>query len=161
MNLIAGVISIVAERDSSNKAAAEMPHVLPHQLVMLRGRELSDILKIQTPRLRTTCSITEIDIIEQEFAQLQSAYHRESSFKAMLDACGPHTSFKEDWKLTQDRFCFLQEFCGTRNSFSRHLNCGKRFLDCEVGEGCWQSLIDRLLFGSNPTCQAVQSDAVH
>ncbi|BFI14114.1 hypothetical protein MPTK1_5g00010 [Marchantia polymorpha subsp. ruderalis] len=96
VNLIAGVISIVAERDSSNKAAAEMPHVLPHQLVMLRGRELSDILKIQTPRLRTTCSITEIDIIEQEFAQLQSAYHRESSFKAMLDACAfPGTSTVE------------------------------------------------------------------
>lgn len=103
VNLIAGVISIVAERDSSNEAAAEMSPVLPH----LRGRKFSDILKVQTPRLRTTCLITEIDIIEQEFAQLQSAYHRESSFKAVLDACGTHTSFKEGWKLTQDRFCFL------------------------------------------------------
>ncbi|BBN17466.1 hypothetical protein MPTK1_7g14750 [Marchantia polymorpha subsp. ruderalis] len=112
LKLIAGVISIVAERDSSNEAAAEMPLVLSHQLVMLRGREFGDILKVQTPRLRTTCSITEIDIIEQEFAQLQSAYHRESSFKAVLDACGPHTSFKEGWKLIQDRFCFLREFCG-------------------------------------------------
>jgi len=112
VNLIAGVIYIVAERDSSNEAAAEMPPVLPHQIVMLRGREFSDILKVQTPRLRTTCSITEIDVIEQEFEELQSTYHRESSFKAVLDACGPHTSFEEGGKLTQDRFCFLREFCG-------------------------------------------------
>jgi hypothetical protein len=112
VNLIAGVISIVAERDSSNEAATEMPLVLPHQLVMLRGREFSEILKVQTPRLRTTCSITEIDIIEQEFAELQSAYHRERCFKVVLDACGPHTSFDEGWKLTQDRFCSLREFCG-------------------------------------------------
>lgn len=112
VNLIAGVISIVAERDLSNEAAMEMPPVLPHQLVMLRGREFSEILKVQTPRLRTTCSITEIDIIEQEFAELQSAYHRERCFKAVLDACGPHTSFDEGWKLTQDRFCSLREFCG-------------------------------------------------
>ena len=63
-----------------------MPPVLPHLVVMLRGRELSDILKVQTPRLRKTCSITEIDVIEQEFEELQSAYHRESSFKAVLDS---------------------------------------------------------------------------
>ena len=59
-----------------------------------------------------TCSTTEIDVIEQEFEELQSAYHRESSFKAVLDACGHHTSFEEGRKLTQDRFCFLREFCG-------------------------------------------------
>ena len=35
VNLIAGVISIVAERDSSNEAATEMSPVRPHQLVML------------------------------------------------------------------------------------------------------------------------------
>ena len=106
------MISIVAERDSSNEAATEMSPVRPHQLVMLRGREFGDILKVQTPRLRTTCSITEIDVIEQDFEELLSAYHRESSFKAVLDACGSHTSFEEGWKLTQDRFCFLREFCG-------------------------------------------------
>ena len=38
VNLIAGVDSVVTERDSSNKAALEMPPVLPHQLVSLRGR---------------------------------------------------------------------------------------------------------------------------
>ena len=62
--------------------------------------------------MRTTCSITEIDVIGLEFEELQSAYHRESSFKAVLDECGPHTSFEEGWKLTQDRFCFLREFSG-------------------------------------------------
>ena len=37
VNLISGVDSVVAERDSSNEAALEMPPVIPHQLVSLRG----------------------------------------------------------------------------------------------------------------------------
>lgn len=37
VNFIAGVIFVVAERDSSNKVAAQMPPVLSHQLVSLRG----------------------------------------------------------------------------------------------------------------------------
>lgn len=112
VNLIAGVISVVAERDSSNEAAAQMPPVLPHQLVSLRGREFSDILKIQLPRLRSTWSLTDIDIIEQEFEELQATYRRESSFRSVLDACDHNSSFTDAWKLTQDRFRFLQEFCG-------------------------------------------------
>ena len=35
VNLIAGVDSVVAERDSSIEAALDMPPVLPHQLVLL------------------------------------------------------------------------------------------------------------------------------
>ena len=90
----------------------DAPLLLPHQLVTLQSREIRDILKVQTPCLRTTCLTTEIDVIEQEFEELLSACSRESSFKAVLDACGPHTSFEEGWKLNQDQFCFLREFCG-------------------------------------------------
>lgn len=35
VNLIAGVVSTIAERDSSNEAALDMPPVLSHQLVSL------------------------------------------------------------------------------------------------------------------------------
>lgn len=41
--------------------------VLPHQLVSLRGREFSNIVKIQVHRLRTKWPSAKIDIIEQEF----------------------------------------------------------------------------------------------
>ena len=101
--------------------------MLPHQLVMLQGREFSDILKVQTPHMRTTCSTTEIHVIEQEFEELQSACHRESSFKAVLDACGPYTSFEEGWKLTQDQFCFLREFCGLATAFPSISNVESKF----------------------------------
>ena len=37
VNLMAGIASIVAERDSRNDAADYMPPVLPHQLVKLQG----------------------------------------------------------------------------------------------------------------------------
>ena len=152
MNLLAGVISTVAERDSSNEAAAEVRPVLPHQMVMLQGREFSNILKVQTPRLRTTCSTTEIDLIEQEFKELQSAYHRESSFKAVLDACGAHTSFEEGWKLNQDQFCFLREFCGGLATAFPSISTVESDFSIVKWEKDVSSLIDGLLFGKHSPC---------
>ena len=103
VNLIASVIYVVAERDSSKDAAADMPPVLPHQILSLRRREFSSILKVQTPRLSHRMSTAGIDIIGQQFQELQSVYYRESSLKVVLDACDRRTSFKDAWKLTQDR----------------------------------------------------------
>ena len=73
VNLIAGVDSVVAERDSSNEAALEMPPVLPHQLASLPGREFANIVRVQAPRLLYCWSSSEIDVIDQEFQELQSA----------------------------------------------------------------------------------------
>ena len=46
VNLIASVDSVVAERDSSNEAALEMPPVLPHKLVLLQGQEFANIVRV-------------------------------------------------------------------------------------------------------------------
>lgn len=54
VNLVASVISMVAERDFLYKASAEVPAVLPHELVSLRNRAFRDILKIQIFRFRMT-----------------------------------------------------------------------------------------------------------
>ncbi|CAI5705317.1 unnamed protein product [Peronospora farinosa] len=49
--MIAGLANIEAERDSRNDAADSIPPVLPHQLVRLRGREFTDIIRKQKDRL--------------------------------------------------------------------------------------------------------------
>lgn len=69
-------------------------------------------MRLQVPRLLYRWSSAEIDVIDQEFQELQSAYNRESSFKTVLDACDRSTSFEDGWKLAQDRFLTLREFCG-------------------------------------------------
>ena len=69
-------------------------------------------MRVQAPCLLYCWSSAEIDVIDQEFQELQSAYNRESSFKTVLDACDRHNSFEDGWKLAQDRFLTLREFCG-------------------------------------------------
>lgn len=99
--------------------------MLLHQMIMLRGRELSDILKVYTPHLRTTSLVIEIDIIEQQFEELQSTYHCERFLKAVLFACGPHASFDNGWKPIQDKL---------QHSISWYPSRGKRLLNCQVGK---------------------------
>lgn len=112
VNLIVDVILVVVERDSSSEAAVEMPPVLPHQLVSLQAREFSFIRKVQSFRPETTWLEVEIDIIEQVFEEMQATFLRESIIKNVVDACDHRTHLKDCWKVTQDRFCFLQEFYG-------------------------------------------------
>ena len=69
-------------------------------------------MRVQAPRLLYRWSSAEIGVIDQEFQELQWAYNRESSFKTVMDACDRHTSFEYGWKLAQDRFLTLREFCG-------------------------------------------------
>ena len=45
------ILDIQAERDSNNLPAENIPPVLPHQLVQLRGREFNDIVAAHRSRL--------------------------------------------------------------------------------------------------------------
>lgn len=112
VELIAGIASIVAERDSQNDAADAIPPVLPHQLVKLRGREFADIVRLQTERLSSRCSPHEIELIEQECQDLRAAYEREPSLKQVLDQCDSKTTFEQGWGFVQERFKHLKLFCG-------------------------------------------------
>lgn len=58
-----------------------------------------------------------MDFIEQNFEELYATYRHERFFKSGLDACDHNNSLADGWKLTQDRFRVLKEFCGG----SRHL----------------------------------------
>ena len=104
--------SCVVERDSSNEAAEEIPPVLPHLLVKLRGREFSRVLRIQRNRLLKTWSQVEINDIELEFQGLKMAYQNEEALKNVLDGCDHTTGFSEGWNYVQNRFNSLRLFCG-------------------------------------------------
>ncbi|KAI9912913.1 hypothetical protein PsorP6_005169 [Peronosclerospora sorghi] len=44
-DLLSDIAAVVAERDSSNKAAEYMTPVLPHQLAKMRGRDFADVIR--------------------------------------------------------------------------------------------------------------------
>ena len=112
VNLIAAIARIVAERDSRNDAAEVMPPALPHQLVKLRGREFSDIVRRHAARLSVHWNAQSIELIEQEFQDLRAAYDREPSLKQALDECDHKTTFVKGWGYVQERFRHLKKFCG-------------------------------------------------
>lgn len=112
VDLLAGLASIAAERDSRNDAADSMPPVLPHQLVKLRGRDFAAIIRSQRDRLSARWGQQSIDIIEQEFEELRAACDREQSLKQVLDQCDSKTTFAQGWDYVQARFENLKKFCG-------------------------------------------------
>jgi hypothetical protein len=70
---------------------------LPHQLVKLRGRDLSITVQNHRERLLSRWSLTKIDLIEQQFDSLLVSYQSEEAFKNALENCGAATGFKEGW----------------------------------------------------------------
>lgn len=55
VNLIEEIRDVVAERDSTNYDASQMPPVLPHQLASLRRGEFSKTSRAQTPQFPYFC----------------------------------------------------------------------------------------------------------
>ena len=65
MNLIEGIEAVTAEGDSSNEATEEnLPLVLPHEFVKLRGDKFAAIIRKQQERLQEQVSVVEADKIE-------------------------------------------------------------------------------------------------
>ncbi|KAG7395565.1 hypothetical protein PHYBOEH_003617 [Phytophthora boehmeriae] len=110
VNLVAGLTSI---SDSINETCSELPPVLPHELVEMRGRQFTAIIGSQMERLLVAgWSKQEIDWIGQEFQDLRGAYFREPFLKEALHKCTSQTSFRNAWSCLQGRFIHLQRFCG-------------------------------------------------
>ena len=108
---MAGIASIVAERDSRNNAADYMPPVLPHQLVKLQGLDFAGIIQLQFERLKVRWSENDIKLIEQDFQDLRDAYVQEAALKNALDACDSTTTFLQGWHFVQNQFKYLERFC--------------------------------------------------
>ena len=112
INTVEGIHEICAERSADNGVGDDIPPVLFHQVVKIRGRQFATFLQEHSSRLKIRWSDADIDRIEHEHDDLLTAYRSEPSLKDALDACDMQTGFKEGWDLTQGRFLRLREFCG-------------------------------------------------
>ena len=85
---------MVAERDSMNEAANQIPPILPHMLLMLHGKDFAEVLQKQKECLLKRWTKVETDAIECEFQELKLAYQNEGPLKDALDNCDYKTPFQ-------------------------------------------------------------------
>ena len=102
VNLIAGIARVVAEQDSMNEAANEIPPILLHMLLKLHGKDFAEVLQKQKECLLKRWTEVEIDAIEWEFQELKLAYQNEGPLKDALDNCDYKTSFQTGWNYVQN-----------------------------------------------------------
>lgn len=113
LNLADGISAVVAERDSSNDAAEELPAVLPHQLVTSDMRTLVRQLEIHNHRLKRRYSDEEIQMIDKDYADFTRAVRMEPALKESLNAMkNTAISFQDAWSVVGSRFRMLKIFCG-------------------------------------------------
>ncbi|CAH0488743.1 unnamed protein product [Peronospora farinosa] len=89
-----------------------MPPVQSHQLVRLRSREFTDIIRKQKDRLSSRWTLQNIALIEQNFRYFQIDNKRKLSLKKVLDQCDVKTTFVVVSKYVQECFKHLKEFYG-------------------------------------------------
>ena len=113
LQTINGILAIQAERTSDNLPADDLPPVLPHNLVHLRGKQFNGFVVHHRPRLSSFWDDITIDIIEQQFKKLRLAYLTEPTLKAALDKCDVNTGFDAGWAIVEGRnLDILKDFCG-------------------------------------------------
>ena len=112
VHTVDGILDIQAERDNRNQAGEDLPPVLPHELIKLRGKEFIDIVSRHRPHLQHHWEPESLDKLEREFNQLLLKYKSEPLFKLALDNCNNDTSFTAGWKLLGPWFDTLKDFCG-------------------------------------------------
>ncbi|KAF4032092.1 hypothetical protein GN244_ATG16015 [Phytophthora infestans] len=113
VNLVSGLYSITLDIDGIGAVVADLPAVLPQDLVKLRGRQFSATVRPQMQRLRLAgWSRQDIDWIEQDFQDLCASYCRDSMLQSTLDSSTNKSSFPVSWSYFQGRFTYLQRFCG-------------------------------------------------
>lgn len=131
-----GTSAIVAERDSSNDADEELPVVLPHQLIASHMRALVQQLDVHNMCFNRCFSSDEIQMINQDYAELLKAICMKLELKASLNAMtNTATSFNNAWSVVGSRFQMLKEFCdGLATVFSNTIKSDFSRLGLEKNE---------------------------
>ncbi|RLN74758.1 hypothetical protein BBJ28_00016986 [Nothophytophthora sp. Chile5] len=112
-----GVNSIVAERNSDNTAAEEVPPVLPHQLVRINMPAFNSQVEQYHDRLFLQHDPVAVHHIGQKFVRLRRMYRTDELVRATLDkATDTHTSFAEGWIDLGPQLPRLQQYCGDLTS---------------------------------------------
>ncbi|RLN94797.1 hypothetical protein BBJ28_00016514 [Nothophytophthora sp. Chile5] len=108
-----GVNSIVAERNSDNTVAEEVPPVLPHQLVHINMPAFNSQFELHHDRLLLHLDPVAVHQIGQEFVRLRRMYRTDELARANLDkATDTRTSFAEGWIDLGPQLPRLQQYCG-------------------------------------------------
>ena len=105
LNLISNLSKIKSLRDSSNEASiVEFPTILPCELVNLPINEFTKIIHRQQRRLLNTFTLSDIDIIEQEFLNLKR------EFKKNINLFDENTMTFNSWNGLN--YPLLKMYCG-------------------------------------------------
>lgn len=113
--VVEGIQGIVVERDRANAAAAQLPPVMPHELVTMSARSFSATLTLQKPRLLHFFSEHDFNEIDKQFRALSIHYREDNLFRVVIlgHALAPTIDcFEKFWSDVGDGFDLLRDYCG-------------------------------------------------
>ena len=100
MQIMDGITNIQVERDSNNLLAEDqVPPVLPHELVKLKGCDFTRIVLKHLPRLKQFWS--DEMIIELQHRELLLSYQHKAVLRSEIDKCDHTTSFQSGWAIVE------------------------------------------------------------
>ena len=117
MQIVEGIMNIQVERDNHNRLAEDqVPPVLPHELVKLKGREFICIVVKYLPHFKQFWTDIRVSKLEMEHRELLLLYQHNADLRLKLDKCDHTTSFQSGWAILEGRhalkFTVLRDFCG-------------------------------------------------
>src|SRR5439155_6763020 len=116
MQVVEGITNIQVERDKSNLPAEDqVPPVLPHELVKLKGRDFTSIVIKHLSRLKQFWTDDRISKLELQHHELLLLYQHNPSIRSELDKCDYTTFFQSGWAILEEshssEFTILRDFC--------------------------------------------------
>ena len=109
----AKIDGIAAQRNSAGQAGAELPPVMPKQLVVIDMPAFVEILGKHKEQLHTVYSEEDTDNISEKLSELTRLYRMNCRQRQAVDSCSDElTSFTNAWSLFDGEFRTLRAFCG-------------------------------------------------
>ena len=102
MKIVDGITNIQVKWDSNNHPAEDqVPPVLPHELVKLKGRDFTCIVVKHLSRLKQFWSDEMISKLELQHRELLLLYHHNAILRSEIDKCDHTTSFQSGWAIVE------------------------------------------------------------
>jgi len=113
LELVDGIIAIVAERTEDNEAYINAaPDVLPHQLVHILPRDFYVYLQRHKERLDYTFNNEEIKNIGRQHKALCDSYRRQPDVKSSIDNFDNSVAYRDAWIGLHNTYPLLEKFVG-------------------------------------------------
>jgi hypothetical protein len=115
LSIVNGLSSIEALCDEVNDASTDgMPPCLPHELLVLKPRDVVQLVLKFHNRLSVSLTQNSIDLIVDQHKKLLNAVSKEPRLQIALARHSEQTDFRDAWKIPsiKDQFPELMEFCG-------------------------------------------------